>query len=488
MKALPSHFTLISLLLSGWLGTFPVPGTADYQATELPSMGDSAGKVISPLEEKKLGTAFMQQLRHAGMVLDDPEISDYLKSLGQQLTLHSEIPAYGFTFFLVDEPSINAFAGPGGYIGVHAGLLLAAESESELAGVLAHEVAHVTQRHLARAFEASEKLSLTSTAALLAAILIGTQSSEAGQAAIAAVQAGSMQYQINFTRANEKEADDAGIKTLAQAGFDPFGMPEFFDRLQKNARLYGSRPPEFLSTHPVTTNRIAEARARAERYPNVKKKDDLNFQLMRAKLRVRNYDNPGQVLTDIQNQQGKPDGESPAKKYEYALLLSAAGKPRQAHEVLEKLHRTDPDRIAYRLALAEVQQDSRQYRQAVQLYENTLNLYPGNPAVIPPYARALLAAGGGQKAYDLLSDISNKKYNDPQIYKLLAQAATDTGRVAQSHTAMGHYYYLNGWLKEAIEQLQLARRASGLTDYESARIQAQLKEWQTLLEAESVKK
>ncbi|MDH3872013.1 MAG: M48 family metalloprotease, partial [Gammaproteobacteria bacterium] len=261
---------------------------------DLPSIGDSSGSVISPEQEQQLGAAFMRQLRSSGIILEDLEITNYIESLGQRLTVNSEDPARRFTFFVVNEPSINAFAGPGGYIGIHTGLILASESESELAGVLAHEIAHVTQRHLARAYEASERLSLPTMAAMLAAILVASQHSEAGQAAMAAVSAGGMQYQIDFTRANEKEADRVGIQTLALAGLDPFGMPRFFERLQKNSRLYGSRPPEFLSTHPVTTDRIAEATSRAERHTASKQGDSLDFQLVRAKLRVNNYDNPKQ--------------------------------------------------------------------------------------------------------------------------------------------------------------------------------------------------
>jgi predicted Zn-dependent protease len=466
---------------------------AESLYSDLPSIGDSAGSVISPVEERKLGAAFMRSIRQSGMVLDDLEITAYLKSLGRRLATNSETPAQQFIFFVVNEPSINAFAGPGGYIGVHTGLFLASETESELAGVLAHEIAHVTQRHLARAFEAADNISIPSMAALIAAILIGTQNADAGVATAAIAQAGSMQYQINFTRANEYEADRVGIQTLANAGLDTFGMPAFFERLQKNSRLYGSRPPEFLSTHPVTTNRIAEATSRAESYPPGNR-DSVDFQLMRAKMRVLTYENPHQVIDDYRQYRKRGEQADPWNQYEFALLLAVTGDKREALGILKTLHEKDPDRIAYRLALADTYRKTGEASRALNLYEDSLELYPGSLELMVPYTATLLANGRATDAYQLLrdsytiSDISNEKYNDPDIYKLLAQAAEATGRGAQMHGAMSQYYFLNGFTRQAIQQLQLASREAGLTDYESARIQARLKELKNLLGEEEKNK
>ena len=462
---------------------------SDRLYSDLPSIGDSAGAVISPVEERKLGAMFMRSIRQSGMVLDDLEITSYLRSLGRRLSTNSDTPAQQFIFFVVNEPSINAFAGPGGYIGVHTGLFLASESESELAGVLAHEIAHVTQRHLARAFEAADNLSIPSMAALIAAVLIGTQSPDAGVATAMAAQAGAMQYQINFTRANEYEADRVGIQTLVNAGLDPQGMPAFFERLQKNSRLYGSRPPEFLSTHPVTTNRIAEATSRAESYPPGKK-DSVDFQLIRAKLRVLTYENPHQVIDDYRQYRKRGENVEPWKRYEYALLLAVTGEKREALKILQSLHTKDPDRIAYRLALADMYRKAGEPSEALALYKDSLELYPGSLELMVPYASALLDSGQAKEAYLLLrdsytiSDISNDKYNDPHIYKLLAQAAEAMGRNAQMHGAMSQYYFLNGITRQAIQQLQLARRETGLNDYETARITARLKELKDLLAEE----
>ncbi|MDB4409543.1 M48 family metalloprotease [Gammaproteobacteria bacterium] len=452
---------------------------------ELPNLGDASGQVISPKQDKELGAYFMRQIRQAGMVLDDPESTAYLQALGHKLAIHSENPGYGFTFFLVNDTSINAFAGPGGYIGANVGLFLAAESESELAGVMAHEIAHVTQRHLARAFQAQERMSLPTTAAIIAAIIIGAAADpSAGAAAMTAASAAGIQSQINFTRANEKEADRVGIQTLADANFDPFGMPQFFERLQKNSKLYGTRPPEFLSTHPVTSNRISEATSRAETFPRVKNYTSLDFFLLQAKLRVNNYPNPRQVLADTRRYEGKSGGKTPVEQYEFALLLAKNENYNEALPIMQSLHKKDPDRIAYRLALGQMLNDANQKQEALDLYKNTLDLYPGEIMVIQPYATTLMAAGKSDKAFKLLSDISNTNDPEPQIYKLLAQAAGATNHKLQTHTAMSQYYFLNGYTNQAIEQLKLAEKSPSLSAYETARIQARIANLESILKAE----
>ncbi len=476
----------LSRLLIALLLILPPPvvlPASDFD--ELPNLGDASGQVITPKQDKELGAYFMRQVRQAGMVLDDAESTAYLQALGHKLAIYSENPGYGFTFFLVDDASINAFAGPGGYIGANVGLFLAAESESELAGVMAHEIAHVTQRHLARAFQAQERMSLPTTAAILAAILIGaTADPSAGAAALTAASAAGIQSQINFTRANEKEADRVGIQTLADAEFDPYGMPQFFERLQKNSKLYGTRPPEFLSTHPVTTNRISEATARADTYPRVKEYTSLDFFLLQAKLRVNNFANPRQVLADTRRYEGKSAGKTPVEQYEFALLLSMNERHNEALPVMQKLHKNDPDRITYRLALGRILRAAKQEQEALDIYKDTLGLYPGEIMVILPYATTLMATGKSDRAYTLLSEVTSNNDADPQIYKLLAQAAGATNHPVQTHTAMSQYYFLNGYTNQAIEQLKLAEKAPALSAYQTARIQARIANLEALLKAE----
>ncbi len=262
-------FQRISLLLAStllFLIAVSASGAPDT-LTPLPDMGDSAGSIMSRGQERRLGQAFMRNIRHHMTVVSDPLLNSYIESLGGKLVSHSDAGGQPFSFFLVEDHTINAFAGPYGYIGVNTGLILTTESESELAAVLAHEISHVTQRHLMRTFEMASDSNLATAALVIAAIVVGaaTDNAGAGMAAAAGAQAGMAQRQINFTRQNEKEADRIGIRILADANYDPRAMPVFFHRLGKANRVYANTEiPEFLRTHPITTNRIADARPAGE--------------------------------------------------------------------------------------------------------------------------------------------------------------------------------------------------------------------------------
>jgi Putative Zn-dependent protease, contains TPR repeats len=462
------------------LGLACVPALAlSTEVVELPTIGDPWGQVISPQQERRLGQEFMRRLRHQVSLIDEPEIQEYIQFLGYSLVAHSDDPTQEFTFFIVDHPSINAFAAPGGYIGVNSGLITAAESESELAAVLAHEIAHVTQRHVARSFDAARQLSLPSAAVLIAAILLGTQSPELGQAALTVGIAGSTQSQLNFTRANESEADRVGIQILARAGFDPRSVPTFFERLQKASRLYGDGPPEFLRTHPVTVSRIADSRSRAEQYPVKPLREQLSFELVRAKLQVKAEQNPAKAAEKFaaRLESGQYRNES-ATRYGYALALHATRNYTGAREQLQRLLGEDPDEIAYRIALAKVEEAAGHLSRAFKIYSETVELYPGNHPVTVAYSQALITAQKGAEAQRLLQAHIRSRAPDPTLYQLLARAAGQAGMRADAFEAIAEYYYLNGDTPTAIEQLRLALRTLGESYYETARIQARLRELQ----------
>ncbi len=280
-------FTFFHTVLLLALVGLPLPQQAqEISSIELPDMGDSSGTLMTPEEENEFGEAFFRSLNAQITINQDAEIQQYIQTLGEKLVANSDAPAHPFHFFVVLENDINAFAGPGGYIGVNSGLLIMTEAESELASVMAHEIAHVTQRHLFRAAEAAQRLTIPTMAATLAAILLGSQSPAMGQAAIMAIQAGSVQFQINFTRENEEEADRVGMQALAHAQFDPRSMPTFFERLQQSTRYYGQNIPEFLRTHPVTASRISDTRGRADTYPYKQYPDSLYYQLTKAKIQA----------------------------------------------------------------------------------------------------------------------------------------------------------------------------------------------------------
>lgn len=455
--------------------------TLPSQALDLPNIGDPAERLITPDQERQLGEAFMRRLRQQVPFVDDPELSAYLSSLGNRLVANSDTPSQRFTFFIVKDAAINAFAAPGGFIGMHSALILAAHNESELAGVLAHEIAHVTQKHLVRAYDSASRLGLPMAAALLAAILIGTQDGAAGQAAIMSVQAGAIQQQINFTRANEKEADNIGMQTLARSEFDPRGMPGFFERLQQNSRYYGDGPPPFLSTHPVTTDRIAESQARAEQQLPHQVKDNLNFYLIQAKLRLLTSTNPKQTLAYFSQAKTDPPLPTAAREYGRALTLAETGDMATARTLLMKLERAEPDRIAYQLALAELEVKTGQNTAALEAYRQLLQRYPSNAVVTEGYAHALLNASRYSEAQQLLREAQRRQTRpDPGLYLLQAKAATGTKKEADAHEAMAEYYYLNGQTFEAVEQLTLASRIPGQDFYQASRIEARLQIFEAL--------
>ena len=424
----------------------------------------------------------MRSVRAQTTLVTDPEISDYIDRLGHRLVASSDAPNYPFTFFVVNNPVVNAFAGPGGYIGIHTGLILTARNESELAGVMAHEIAHVTQRHLLRAYESANQMSLPTAAGMIAAILLGvaTGNTEAGIAGVTAVQAGNIQRQLNFTRANEKEADRIGIQTLARSGIDPYGMPSFFERLHQSTRLYGNNVPEFLSTHPVTSNRIAESMSRAEQYGRGKERDTLEFQLTRARLDVLESDNPQNTLREYRSLV-KKQSSGPAERYGLALANRRTGAKDAAAKQLRALLKEDPDRVIYRTTMAQMLIDSGQKQEALQLYRDTLSLYPGNLTVSQYYINTLIEADQAKKARtEVLKLLRHKQARIAPVYELWARAASISGPAWETKVASAEVYYLYGNLRFAIDQLQQALDQKGLSEYEQARIRARLQELKQL--------
>ena len=430
----------------------------------------------------------MRSLRQQVPIIDDPELNAYINTLGNRLVANSDDPSQRFTFFIVKDDSINAFAAPGGFIGTHSALFLAARNESELAGVLAHEIAHVTQKHLVRAYDSASRMSLPAAAAILAAILIGTQNSDAGAAALMSVQAGAIQQQINFTRSNEHEADRIGMQTLARSEFDPMGMPGFFERLYQSTRYYGDSLPPFLSTHPVTTDRIADSTARAEQNRPRKIQDNLNFYLAQAKIRALTSADPKQAVQYFsQTQTADTKLPDEARQYGLAIALSRTGQHGESRTILSRLIKAEPDRIAYSLALAETEQAAGEHDQAAARYRNMLDLYPGNPVLVQGYANTLLNIRQYAEAQRLLETQRRQTaVPDPTLYMLLAKAATGLKRPADAHEAMAEYYYLNGQTHSAVEQLTLASKVPGLDFYQGSRIEARLRQFQAIALEEKV--
>ena len=454
--------SIITLTLS--LSLFsPTQQAVETSKIELPDMGDSSGTLITPEEEKEFGEAFFRSLHSQITINQDAEIQQYIDSIGQKLVSNSDAPANPFHFFVVLENDINAFAGPGGYIGVNSGLILITEEESELASVMGHEIAHVTQRHLYRAAEASSRLSIPTMAATLAAILLGTQSPALGQAAIMAIQAGSVQFQINFTRENEEEADRVGMQTLAASHFDPRSMPTFFERLQQNTRYYGQNIPEFLRTHPVTSSRISDTRGRAETYPYKQYPDSLAYQLAKAKVRVLTSTDDVETSKYFQTRliQGTLEQRTVAQ-YGMGLMFLKGQKFNEAESVFQALKRDHPNQPQYAAALARTAMNFQNYNTALLRYKKLVDQFPENEAIALEYIEALLKAGNPKQAQKNLFSLSDKTQKLPVYLELLAQSYSDLKQPAESHRYLAEYYYATGQIQEAVLQIKLAQQSKGI--------------------------
>ena len=452
-----------------------VPAAAQ---TELPDIGNPVDQVLSPQQEAAIGRDMMAQARNRLPLNEDPEIAGYIDRLGGRLTAPlQQGPVGGFTFFVVRDRRINAFAAPGGYIGINTGLILRAENEAQLAGVMAHEVAHVTQRHIARQFAATSKNQYKTIAAIVAGLLLGGQ---AGQAAIAAGVASEAQRQINYTRANEYEADRIGLRLLVDAGYQPRGMSEFFDILLSESGVSADAVPEYLRTHPLESNRIAETAARAEQMGDTSslRRDSLDFHLMQARLDVLDAREPG-TLYARWAAEPLPGDEYPraARLYGLALLEHQLGRGAAAIERLRALVQEQPDNMHYALALARILADAGRTDEALSIWRDQQALYPQRYPVAMTGARLLRADGRADEAVSLLTEyIRANPIPAPEAWRELGAAAEDAGRMVRSHESLGEYYARTDRFDRAIQQFEIALQQAPAGSTEAVRLRARLEQ------------
>jgi predicted Zn-dependent protease len=449
-------------------------------ALDLPDFGSTADSVLSLSEQRELGREFMKWVRKSLTLSDDPLITDYIQTLGHQLVRASRDGSGRYDFFVVEDRRINAFAGPAGNIGVNAGLILAAETESELAAVLAHEIAHVSQHHLLRAFAAQKQMALPATALLIAAAVLGAAvDGQVGSAALMGLQGALVQRQINFTRANEEEADRIGIDTLARAEKDPFAMAGFFQKLTRASRVYDSGAPELLRTHPVTTDRIADALARAERYGHNQKPDSLRFHLTRAHLREQGYNRGEQAVDHFEETlaKGRYRNET-AERYGYARALARAGRLDAAATALAPLLKQHPSQTEFVVLQAELDRRRGDAAKAVRDLKGAVGLSPGNWPLQQAYAEALLDAGKPAEALATLERLVALRPELPPVYQIMADAAAKARKSGAAMRWRGEYLYRTGDLESAIRQLELALRQPGLDFHLASKIQVRLAQLQ----------
>lgn len=446
---------------------------------DLPDIGSPADSVFTRTQAEAIGRSVVRQLREQGNLLEDPEVAEYVTDIGQRIASNAHDGEHRFEFFVVNDDNINAFALPGGHIGINSGLIAATRNESELAGVLAHEIAHVTQKHIARRIAGTGRTSLLATAAILAAILLGA-SGDAVPAAVMSAQGLAVQEQINYTRANEYEADRVGLQYLARAGFDPMGLPSFFEVLSREAAMPGTRLPEFLQTHPLPTSRISETRDRAERTPVVEVRETSSYGLVRARIHVLNARSADEAVLRFEAQL-RDDAGAPDARYGLGLALMRAGRYPEAVEILERLRDEDQATVMFHSALGEALVLAGRRDQGLAVFEHALRLFPRNPPLVVRYAESLMRVQDYDQAHAVLLDLFNMVRPTPPQVRLIANAADRAGLRAEALFYLSEYHLLSGQLPQALDKLRLALLEPDLQPWQRARFEARISELEPFL-------
>lgn len=449
--------------------------TSGHAAGSLPDLGDVASAELSPLAERQLGESIMQEIRWRDPAwLDDPEIEEYLNRLGRRLARVSGESERRFEFFVINDASLNAFALPGGYIGVHSGLLLAAESESELASVLGHEIAHVTQRHIAQLLGRQSQAGMVMLASILLAVLAARSDSQLSEAALAAGQAGAIQSQLGYTRSFEREADRIGLQMLDQAGFDVRGMPSFFERLQRNTRLYENNAPGYLRTHPLTQERIADMGNRVEQMRYRQVLDTPDFGYARAKLRA----SAGLAIDAIRRHEAllAANASDDAARYGLARALLRSGDLVRAGELVEALRKEGAPSPFVESLAAEIRLAAREPAAAVAILAPAAERYPDNRSLRYALIDARLQAGQAVEAAAMARSGAHAEREDARMWMLTARSEAALGRMSAHHRAQAEVHVLRGSLQAAIQQLELARSAGDGDFFDLSAADARMRE------------
>src|ERR1700730_8608807 len=462
----------------GWAAGVGLGSSAVDQ--DLPDLGSPATAAVSLDEEYRAGLGWFAGIRQTGQVLEDPEVSDYIQEIGHSLSSRAEEGQHQFYYFVLKDPVINAFAMPGGFIAIQSGLILATSNENELAGVMAHETAHVTQRHLVRGLIDQSHAGLVSTAAMLAAILLGATagrgSPDAMEGAILATQGAAIQHQINYTRANEFEADRIGIGTMAAAGYDPLGMATMFEALNRNSPEPSRiTAVQFLLDHPLSAERTAEARNRADQIGRIRHEDSLGYRLTRERLRSLVGD-PRVVRDYYASLVKNGAGVTMEDRYGKDIADIAMRNPTAAIPDLQGLVREYPKVTQFYGALGQAYMLNGQLKESRGILDKAFNLVPRNVPVTIRLSETLMRSGENKRAQLILDDLFNVVEPTPDQTKLIAKAANAAGDLADSYYYMSFYYVMSGDLRMSAAQLQMALALPGLDPVQRARFSARLDE------------
>jgi len=475
------HGILKQILIAVAIVAISLSSIAQTGRVHLPELGNSASTVLSNSEEQEYAESLIRQMRAYELLVEDPLINDFFSDMGFNLASHSDQPEAAFTFVILDQSVINAFAAPGGVIALHSGLILLADTQDEVAGVLSHEIAHITQLHMYRAFEKGKSMNIIAMLAMLGLILASGGDGDIISGAVLGAQAASAQAQINFTRHNEVEADRVGIRTLAAAGYDPHGMADFFEKMGHSSRANGEGPPEFLRTHPVSVNRIAEAKSRIQNLPPVEAAEGRQFYIVQARLRALLEKDISKVITHFTTELDKPltEARKNGSLYGLAIAYQRNAEYEEAEAILSELLEKEPSRLAFQLQMANLHLKRGNHQQAIDALAELHHNFPGNQAIALEYGKALLDQNEPEEAETaskvLKQQLSSRK-TDPTLYALYAQAANIAGDEVRATEAIAESYYQRGGTPEAITQLESLERRSDLDYYQRARVSARLME------------
>ena len=476
-KTFSIHLAAFSFLVTTSLSAVAQSVTYDNKNT-LPEIGVVASDAISLDKEIIVGDAVMRQMRSQSPLIADPVLDEYLQDLGNRLVIHADSAKFPFEFFWVNNDAINAFAFFGGHIGVHAGLMRRANTESELASVLAHEISHVTQRHIARRMQAQQRSSPLAIASLIGGVLIAMANPQAGIAAMQAGSAANAQMQIDYTRTNEQEADRIGIAMLARAGFDPTAAAAFFSTLAEEYRMV-SRPPARLLTHPLTETRIADARARAGDYPRRYLPISQRFELAKARIMARYSFEPDYAVEYFEAAVAAQVKRSEkAALYGLALAYMRDDKNDKAMDiVVNNLLENDPSNLFYLDAATDIYIAAGEPTKAIDMLTPHIKHNPRNQVLALNQANAMISAGLYDDAVTLLKDFLLVRKDYQIAHQLMSEAYQKAKRFSQMHQSKAEVYALYGAYNRAVDELQFAYNFAGDDHLQKQRIRARIKQF-----------
>ncbi|MEH6471959.1 MAG: M48 family metalloprotease [Halopseudomonas sp.] len=463
----------ISAILSALLLGISLPLSA--QANELPILGDSSSNIISLDEEHRLGSAWVRILRAQAPLLNDPLTYSFVKELLQRLSVYSPLQDRRLTLVIIENNSLNAFAVPGGIIGVNSGLFLYSATESEFASVLAHELSHLSQRHYAqRLAEEQKSLPLQLATTLAGILLMAAADGQAGMATIMGGQAAAAERSLAFSRSNEQEADRVGMQVLVDTGYDPSAMPRMFSQLQRSLSNLGQKPPEFLLTHPVTESRIADALNRSAQLPNHGTVNSLSYQILRTRVQVLALNNDNAAYQRYRD--AVADQASEANRYGLAYSALRSGRYPLAQQQLDSLLKQDPNRLSFRLLQSELWLAANEVDRASEQLQQLLEIYPNSHPITMLLAQAFHQQGAHQQVVELLQYHSRAYPDDVELWYQLAEAYGLVNNIKGVHLARAEHFLLIAAVPKAKQHLKLALKQEGVSEHEQLLIKQRLKD------------